>query len=111
MYGENLGTGTLKKMLVRIATAINNDETYLGDTIAEDCRYLMEGAAVLWLAEKEDDVPECRTKRTLMYKGTPYERYGYVCEHTGEEYAMGWMPRNCPECGGLLVVTGEEMAE
>ena len=58
MYGENLGTGTLKKMLVRIATAINNDETYLGDTIAEDCRYLMEGAMVLWVRIQEEAFDE-----------------------------------------------------
>ena len=111
MYGENLGTGTLKKMLVRIATAINNDETYLGDTIAEDCRSLMEGAAVLWLAEKENEVPECRTKRALAYGGTIYGRYIFECEHTGEKYGMVWTPRYCPECGGVLVVTGEEVDE
>lgn len=111
MFGENYGVGTLKKTLVRIAEAIRDGEAYFGDTTADDCRHLMEGALVLWLRESEEAEEErmCRTKQTVYYEGTPHARYGYTCEQTGEEYAMRWVPRHCPECGGTLVVTGEEV--
>lgn len=49
MYGENLGTGTLAKSLVRLAQGIYEDidDGATDEETVEDARNLMEGAFVL----------------------------------------------------------------
>lgn len=46
----------------------------------------------------------CHPRRTVVYEGTPFQRWLYHCPNSDSDYAMDWTPSFCPECGGRLEV-------